>query len=103
MMMRLGRRASLLVLGRRASTAPGGAPHRLAQRGERDFGLAHQAVRRLTGLLDELPGGIARLPRPPTHLLGQHRATVEMAAHSLSQIRTTMRAEVRAVTNEVGG
>src|SRR5207247_4939547 len=81
------------------------APHRLAQRGDRRFSLAHQAVcsiRCLTGLLDELPGGVARLPRPLTHLLGQHRATVEMAAHTLGQIHTTARAEVGTVTKKLG-
>src|SRR5206468_10246129 len=81
------------------------APHRLAQRGDRRFSLAHQAVcsiRCLTGLLDELPGGVARLPRPLTHLLGQHRATGEMAAHTLGQIHTTARAEVGAVTKKLG-
>src|SRR5207245_9934592 len=84
------------------SAPPGGTPPRLAQRGERDFGLAHQAICCLTALLDELPSGVARVPRPPTHLLGQHRATVEVAAHALGQIRTTARAEVGAVTKEPG-
>ena len=32
------------VLGRRASAAQGGTPHRLAKRSDRGFGLAHQAV-----------------------------------------------------------
>ena len=103
MMMRLGRRASLLVLGRRASTAPGGTPHRLAERGDRGSGLLHQAICSVRCLLDELPGGVVRVPRPPTHLLGHHRATVKMAAHAFGKIRTTARAEVRAVTKELGG
>ena len=103
MMMRFGRRALLLVLGRRASTAPGGTPHRLAERGDRGSGLLHQAICSVRCRLDELPGGVVRVPRPPTHLLGHHRATVKMAAHAFGKIRTTARAEVRAVTKELGG
>src|SRR5207245_11362587 len=41
-------------------------------------------------------------PHPLTHLLGQHRPTVEMAAHTLGQIHTTARAEVDAVTEKLG-
>jgi len=85
-----------------ASAAPGGTPHRLAERGDRGYGLAHPAVCSIRCLIDELPGGVARLPHSLTHLLGQHRATVEMAAHTLGQIRTTARAEVGAVTKKLG-
>jgi len=80
-----------------------GTPHRPAERGDRGFGLLHQAICSVRCLLDELPGGVVRVPRPPTHLLGHHRATVKMAAHAFGQIRTTARAEVRAVTKELGG
>ena len=85
-----------------ASAAPGGTPHRLAERGDRGYGLAHPAVCSIRCLIDELPGSDARLPHSLTHLLGQHRATVEMAAHTLGQIRTTARAEVGAVTKKLG-
>src|SRR5438128_2874952 len=86
------------------SATPGGTPHRLAQRCDRGYGLAHPAVcsiRYLIGLLDELRSGVACVPRSVTHLLGQHRATVEMAAHTLGQIHTTARAEVDAVTKKL--
>ena len=68
--------------------APGRTPHRLAERGERGFG--HQAICLVhcpMALLDELRGSVARCSRPLTQLLGEHRATVEMAAHALGQVR----------------
>jgi len=49
------------------SVAPDGPLHRLAQRGDRSLGLAHQhigAVTQLTALLHELPGGVTCLLRP---------------------------------------
>src|SRR5438874_516086 len=91
----------------RARSAARGPAHCRAERGDCGLGLAHQAVcsiRFLMGLLDELRGGVARVPRPLTHFLREHRATVEMAASTLGQILTTTRAEVRAATTEkVGG
>src|SRR5262247_308325 len=80
--------------------------HRLAKRGNRSFGLAHQDVRtvsQLVALLDEPTCCVAYLLRLLAYFSRKHRAAVKMAANTLGQVGTTARAEVRAVVEKARG
>src|SRR5262250_387910 len=80
--------------------------HRLAKRGNRSFGLAHQDVRtvsQLLALLYEPTCGVACLLRPLAYFSRERRAAVQMAANTVGQVGTTARAEVRAIVQKARG
>src|SRR5262249_36283982 len=80
--------------------------HRLAERGDCGFGLAHQDVRmvsQLLALLDEPTCGVACLLRPLAYFSRERPAAVQMAANTLGQVGTTARAEVRAIVQKARG
>jgi hypothetical protein len=58
-------------------------------------------VRQFVAPLDETPRSVPCFPRPPAHHFREHRATVEVTANALGQIRTTPWTQIRAVTEKV--